>query len=139
MTIQELVRSKLPVEKSEYMIARQILVNARKLIEAGWIKGADVQWNQDHTNSYCLDGAISESAHSARVRAEKAAPAAAAAARMALINVIDGSIVNYNDAPERTKEEVLRTIDKAIERIDDDLDQASTTTPGDTNNDNDNE
>ena len=80
----------------------QALLIARDMIERGWCQGR----YQDEADNVCLAGAIN-----------------AAAAKISIWTIPiyllfdESSLFVWNDAPGRTKEEVLALIDGALERV----------------------
>lgn len=105
---------------------KQVLQDARRLIEEkGWIQGL-----YHSERGYCVSGAIYQAGgwrcvvyqtNSAEAYQTNSAEALVAADRAwsALQKEIGfaQSIAGWNDEPGRTKEEVLATFDRAIERV----------------------
>lgn len=98
--------------------AREVLMEARRLIdEKGWTQntfardksGEPVVPDAYCAVCFCSTGAIARAAQDddLLVRME---------ARRRLRAVIDSSIPDWNDNPERTKDQVLAAFDQAIER-----------------------
>lgn len=75
----------------------------------GWIKGRFT----DNEGGFCLDGAITS--HMDNGRPWRVWYPRYEACRVRLETLIDDSLVAWNDAPERTREEVIALLDKAIE------------------------
>ena len=88
------------------MVTKAILREARKLVAAGWTQGRFVR-EIGGQKCYCAEGAIMEAAYSVGAAWWLAAGALCKAAA-------SRSLANWNDAPERTKDEVLAAFDKAI-------------------------
>jgi hypothetical protein len=100
--------------------SRNILKGARDLVAAKWIKFT----YGDGDRGYCAVGAVyaSEQTLFWRARNHEEDPLLDCPAEYFLCRVIDPdshpddvSITRWNDAPERTHEEVLEAFDKAIE------------------------
>lgn len=102
--------------KGEHLTPTQILIESRRLLEQGWTtrasartdKGIPCEWDEAKACQWCSTGAM------LRV-ASMFVPAHARA--LALLKEVLGvhSVVAWNDAPGRTKEEVLAAFDAAIE------------------------
>lgn len=89
-------------------ITKQILINARKLIEIGWTQHTSHEVI-DGVHCYCVSGAICRAAW------DSCYAIATSNARLKFEKIINENIPLWNDKPERTKEEVLAAFDKAIE------------------------
>lgn len=89
-------------DKEKNTMSKQQLQAARDLVHNGWVKGASEITNPAGGKCYCLSGAL----------------AAANAPQVAWNKVKEvipgGGIVTFNDAPETTKEDVLKVLDRAI-------------------------
>lgn len=89
---------------------RDILVKARSLIASGWTRGRlacdarsrCVTYDSDEARSWCALGALSRSA------------ADGATVGKFRAQISGGDIATWNDAPERTQEQVLDAFDRAI-------------------------
>ena len=87
------------------MTVKQILKAAKALlVKRGW-----VQEEYSNANGYCLLGAISKAA-----AGSNANPAFVVVRRVLRIKGLD-TIAGWNDRPDRTKEEVLKVLDRAIQ------------------------
>ena len=94
----------------------QILIEARRVIESGWCtrasartdKGIPCEWDEAKACSWCSTGAVLHVA-------SMFVPARVYALRFLREAIGQYSIVGWNDAPGRTKEEVLAGFDRAIE------------------------
>jgi hypothetical protein len=101
----------------------EVLQDARERIEKSWCQWSYVQWGPDgHERvGWCLDGAILDWGGPVRFGHEHLAAERLVAATLGFgFAPTDGSpitaITAWNDAEERTKEEVLDIIDRAIAR-----------------------
>ncbi len=98
------------------MTPKEVLIAARKLIESPkqWLKGAD-SGLRNEIWCYCASGALMTAVD------ENIPPvdwdAAENALSLAATGDPDGNIPIWNDAPERTHEEVLAAFDEAIEMV----------------------
>ncbi len=89
----------------------EVLRKARALVEEGWTQGAmsrDARGYKSLTSTaapvcFCAIGAIQE-----------ADPKSCLAAATALGRIVGGSIIDFNDAPGRTQQEVIAAFDRAI-------------------------
>ena len=90
--------------------AVEILTVARQLIEAGWVQGV-LTTTDPHTkrfNGFCLLGALV----AAKARSGVAwSPAYDYVKQVLPVNT---NVVTFNDADNRTQEEILEIIDQAI-------------------------
>ncbi len=98
------------------MTLREVLVEARRILEnVGWCQGTyardensvAILTDDPGACQFCVMGALYFASDDSDVEEE---------ARALLNTVVEGSIVAYNDAPGRTKEEVLAVFDLAIAR-----------------------
>lgn len=96
------------------MTTKEILQKARALVEAGWMQGASFDAK---SGCYCASGAICAAANlSEIVFICENRTCTEARSKFATSNKLAGiGIVPWNDAPGRTKDEVLAAFDKAIE------------------------
>lgn len=88
----------------------EVLVAAKWLLENfGWNKGAYAKYGADKkVVSFCAIGAIAV--------IETDDPSLFSKAIDHLVSVVGGAIVPFNDNPKRTKKQVLKAFDKAIEK-----------------------
>lgn len=96
---------------------KQIFINAKKLIEAGWGQGDDLVLPLD-SSFYCVATACTraEVDRAKRDGDDYRSVLPAADVFRAANGIPDHiSLGDWNDAPERTKDEVLAAFDKAIE------------------------
>lgn len=102
--------------KGEHLTPTQILIDSRKVVEAGWCirasartaKGIPCEWDEAKAASWCSTGAMLHVV-------SMFAPAHFHALNFLREAVGQHAIVAWNDAPGRTKEEVLAAFDTAIE------------------------
>lgn len=98
------------------MTVRDYLLRARARIERGWTQrafarradGTTTHTEHEQACSWCLAGSVGPvfgHARSALIAIEKE------------LNTGTGGIYIWNDAPERTKEEVLAVVDRVLERF----------------------
>jgi hypothetical protein len=82
------------------------LMAARALVERGWCQGISHD-NTGSVDKYCVLGAI-----------DQASSGDSSEAKFALRKVVGGIyLADWNDAPERTKADVLAAFDRAIEAV----------------------
>lgn len=84
------------------MATVDVLKGARALIEQGWTQGLDHDV-VDGVDCYCLSGALAQ---------QKDWQDASE-----LLHSLRPDFVDWNDRPDRTKEEVLELLDQAIELV----------------------
>lgn len=84
------------------------LEEAKKLIGAGWCQKNYIRKKPDGGYEYCSSGAIILSTPDLNV-------VRCAAAFLKKVTDSNVSILRWNDAPERTHEEVLAAFDRAID------------------------
>jgi hypothetical protein len=96
---------------------KEILIAARAKIEEGWCRKSYARDRQGNTvysgnpaaSSWCMAGAVAAAANNEELALREP---------FRLLDEVignGGNIEAYNDAPERTKEEVLAIFDKAIQ------------------------
>lgn len=100
------------------MLPLEILQEARKKLEAGWCQGRSLRVKGNDQVEYCLSGAIYYSLPSTLLLSIDA--------QHRLLLVVLGLLVRanpeletyyfptWNDDPQRTKEQVLQVVDRAI-------------------------
>ena len=102
------------------MIDPEFVSRVRARIEKGWCQKAPARdaslketsaWSPSATQ-WCLVGAIAAEAH---YRTPQEIREQGAALRTRLYETLPGSIVDWNDAYGRTKEEVLEALDRVLE------------------------
>lgn len=94
------------------MNAKKILVGAKKLLENGWCQKHLNVIDENGNMSYCSIGAIHSAANNIALLRSQDRQRAYDSLRISIENYY---IDNWNDHPDRTKEEVLAAFDKAIE------------------------
>ena len=113
--------------------AREILTSARAFIERGWTQGALARNRQgmrcsaimerDEACAWCAVGALDAGAYELFGRVDHAGiPLAALTLKEVIFpeKPANHYLSDFNDAPERKKEEVISVYDKAIERLKED-------------------
>lgn len=103
--------------------ARTFLLDVRSLIEASWTQWAEARAADETPIDPWLPGAVSWSllgalvaVYDRRARSEGQAPALESLARACalLVDVVDSDLLAvWNDAPGRTREDVLGALDEA--------------------------
>lgn len=88
------------------MTTVEVLKLAREKVAGGWCKGHYVKTNPDGKDAYCVAGAISRSGVAGKTGHAYEIFSQAIGSGL--------SLSAWNDAPNRTKEEVLAAFDKAI-------------------------
>ena len=100
----------MPYDGKELNYSTQALIKARDLLEGGWCQRHGCKTDQDGNMSYCIEGSI---VFSTDYNDDE------------ILKIVEGVIRDnttsryiriWNDDPERTKEEVLDMMDKAIVR-----------------------
>lgn len=103
--------------KEELIRAKEVLIRGRARLEKGWCQGASARDENGYTvganlpvaTSFCIFGALTyEDRYDGTLDARQLVREVLGA------KLGDGAIATYNDAPGRTKEEVLALVDKAI-------------------------
>ena len=102
--------------KGEGLTETQILIESRRLLEQGWTtrasartdKGIPCEWDEAKACQWCATGAMLHVV-------SMFAPAHFHALNFLREAIGQHSIVAWNDAPGRRKEEVLAAFDRAIE------------------------
>lgn len=97
---------------------RRVLKRARNLLKLGWTKGAEARNRYGHSVSvgcdnavrYCASGAIQCAAGKNRTLAREAE-------RFLSSLTTSGSVVNFNDAPDRTRDEVVGLFSRGISSL----------------------
>jgi len=110
------------------MSTKQILVETRKLIEQGWTQGVNARNRYKErvapaspdATCWCLQGGLFRVQHDLGLLYSKLIPAEDAIDATALLRG-SNDLVNYNDTPGRTKEEVLQLIDDTINSLEDNV------------------
>jgi hypothetical protein len=96
---------------------KEVLVAAKQLIErVGWTQSWFVKRNnQGKVIAYCAAGAINRATLEEDEGGISANRTLCAQSRNHFSKVVGTPIVEFNDAPNTTKEQVLQAFDKAIE------------------------
>ena len=106
---------------------KKLLVEARAFVEKGWAQrhiARDMNWasclaTDERAREWCMAGALFAAAHKFFSIPSPVLTEAEFLVRRALLcdhpKVRSEFLSDFNDAPERKKEEVLATFDKAIE------------------------
>lgn len=110
------------------MSTKQILVETRKLIEQGWIQGvnarneygASVASGSPDATCWCLQGGLLRVARDLNKSGRDIMLVADVLDNTALLRG-SNDLVNYNDTPGRTKDEVLQLIDDTINSLEDNV------------------
>jgi hypothetical protein len=93
---------------------KDILIEARELIAKGWTQGANARDSQDKIVDESSEAAVCFCVYGAISRAEGPAHYSGSA-RVGFADATEISLIDvWNDAPERTKPDVLAAFDKAI-------------------------
>lgn len=100
------------------MSVKNILIHARDLISKGWTQqtmarndlGYPVSCHDPYATCYCLSGALLKSCCSFDEKYNTYAYI-----EDILKNVIDDTIMSWNDTPFRTQQEVVDALNKAID------------------------
>ena len=108
------------------MNTKALLIETRRLIQQGHAKGSfavgpggdPLSCRNKDAVAYCVVGAANQalSVVPPLPAVRKACLLEAEALIRGAIPLSSGSLMDWNDAPERTQEEVLAVLDKAIER-----------------------
>ena len=103
--------------------AQTFLLDVRSLIESSWTQRAEARAGDETPIDPWLPGAVSWSllgalvaVYDRRARSEGQGPALGSLARACslLVNVVDSDLLaTWNDAPGRTREDVLNALDEA--------------------------
>ena len=109
----------------------EILKDARDLLAQGWVQGIAWATDVDGTECYCATGAIREACMGAepdkyRPKYFQKAVSKALGTDTMWADTLDWTdevfaLQHWNDEAERTKEEVLKAFDKAIENLEKEL------------------
>jgi hypothetical protein len=106
---------------SKASTVKEALIAAKQLIEqVGWSQGWFVKLNNQHkVIGYCAAGAINKVCETESedhcATASALSRTSSAQTRNHFSKVVGQPIVEFNDAPNTTKEQVLQAFDKAIE------------------------
>jgi hypothetical protein len=102
---------------SKASTVKEALIAAKQLIEqVGWSQGWFVKLNnQREVIGYCAAGAINRATLEEDEGGISANRTLCAQSRNHFSKVVGTPIVEFNDAPNTTKEQVLQAFDKAIE------------------------
>ena len=91
----------------------ELLQAVRARVEKGWCQGRFGIWSEGELGEVCLEGALLLE----RLVYSGDAPARAERAIRSVLKRLGhkGSIAGFNDKPERTQQEILEVLDRAIE------------------------
>ena len=95
------------------MSVAQVLTEARKLIAQGWTQG-EYKRVVDGVECYCLSGAIHQAAPYDNPRGLEFAALFLSLRADDFYLSSSSNLTEWNDAPDRTQEDVLALIDRAI-------------------------
>jgi len=95
------------------MSVAQVLTEARKLIAQGWTQG-EYKRVVDGVECYCLSGAIHQAAPYDNPRGLEFAALFLSLRADDFYLSSSSNLTEWNDAPDRTQEDVLDLIDRAI-------------------------
>lgn len=104
-------------------LAASICERAHDLIETGWVKGT---WHSgyDGVQTFCIEGALDLALEELLNQGDRAAPEIKEIARMFILDealarykFTGAYIPGFNDAGERTHDEVLSVLDGAARRL----------------------
>jgi hypothetical protein len=103
--------------KGDKLTGLDLLTQARALIETGWCRGSSARDAKGLVTPFGGEKAVSFCASGALVHLSYCMTKAFRDASAALHKAVGafGSLAYWNDAPERTKEEVLAAYDRAIQ------------------------
>ncbi len=93
------------------MEPKEVLEKAKSILERGWCQNQ----NKDYAGNYCMLGAMRKVDGLLHSRCGPRNFVLRAIAKVTKKGINDTYIVTYNDAPKRTKEQVLKVMDLAIE------------------------